>query len=389
MTSRFRHGRIPVVVAILATAAVLLSGCGFRGLYGAPLPGGANVGSHPYTITAYFTDVLDLVPQSAVKVNDVPVGRVESVALSSASDPSGDPKTNGWTARVKLKVNGDVKLPANARAEILQTSLLGEKYVALEQPIAAPSKTRLANGMTIPVTRTGSAPEVEEVLGALSLLLNGGGLQQIRVITTELNKALSGNPSAIRDLLTQLNSFVGTLDQQKAEILDSLDSLDRLTTTLDEQKQKIVDALDTFPQALAILKDDRTKIVDLLSSLSHLGTVATHVITATQQDLVATLKTLAAPVEQLTASGSNLVNALKIGGTFPFPLGATRGAIVGDYANLNAYLNLNLSDELCGLSKALCSVVSKLPLSKTDTSISSAANSTAAGANSTLIGAGR
>ena len=50
----------------------------------------------------------------------------------------------------------------------------------------------LASGDTIPITRTGSAPEAEEVLGALSLLLNGGGLQQIKVITTELNKALDG-----------------------------------------------------------------------------------------------------------------------------------------------------------------------------------------------------
>ena len=60
---------------------VAVSGCGFTGLYGAPLPGGADLGDHPYKVTIYFANVLDLVPQSMVKVNDVPVGRVDKVEL--------------------------------------------------------------------------------------------------------------------------------------------------------------------------------------------------------------------------------------------------------------------------------------------------------------------
>ena len=88
------------------------------------------------------------------------------------------------------------------------------------------------------------------MLGALSLLLNGGGLQQIRVITTELNKALDGNESAVRDLLGQLNTFVGTLDDQKDTIFTALDSVDRLTKTLNANKRIIEQTLDTMPQAL-------------------------------------------------------------------------------------------------------------------------------------------
>ena len=40
----------------------------------------------------------------------------------------------------------------------------------------------------LPMTRVaGRAAEVEEVLGALSMLLNGGGVAQIKTISTELN----------------------------------------------------------------------------------------------------------------------------------------------------------------------------------------------------------
>jgi phospholipid/cholesterol/gamma-HCH transport system substrate-binding protein len=375
------RARVNALLAAILPAALVLSGCGFHGLYGTHLPGGANVGSHPYSVTVYFDNVLDLVPQSAVKVNDVPVGRVESVALSSAHDDSGSPSTNGWTAKVKITVNGSVQLPANARAMIKQTSLLGEKYVDLEQPLDAPAKAELKNGDTIPITRTGSAPEVEEVLGALSLLLNGGGLQQIKVITTELNKALGGNEGAVRDLLAQLNTFVGTLDDQKQDIIDSLESVNRLAVTLNDNRDKIVATLDDFPQALKILDDDHTKLTKMLVSLSNLGTVATDVITKTQTNLVSALKSLAPAVEQLTASGSDLVKALKIAGTFPFPLGTTLTAVKGDYANLHLYLNLDLSKQLCGLSKVLCKVVN----SASTTSSSSGSNPTIA---PTLIGAG-
>jgi phospholipid/cholesterol/gamma-HCH transport system substrate-binding protein len=342
------------LIAALATAVLTLTGCGFHGLYGTHLPGGADVGGHPYSVTIYFSDVLDLVPQSAVKVNDVAVGRVDSVALSGAHDNSGSARTNGWTAKVTVTVNGDVQLPDNARAVIKQTSLLGEKYVDLEQPLDKASATDLKTGDTIPITRTGSAPEVEEVLGALSLLLNGGGLQQIKVITTELNKALSGHEDAIRDLVTQLNTFVGTLDDQKQQIFNALDSVNRLAVTLNDNKQKIVAALDTFPQALQILKDDRSKLTTMLTSLAKLGTVATDVINKTQKNFVSALKSLSPAVEQLTAAGGNLTKALKIAGTFPFPLGNTLQAVRGDYANLHLFLDLNLSDELCGLNKALC-----------------------------------
>ena len=163
------------------------------------------------------------------------------------------------------------------------------------------------------------------MLGALSLLLNGGGLQQIHTITTELNKALKGNGGAVRDLLAQLNTFTGTLDRQKGDIVNALDALDTLTTTLNKQKQTIVHALDTFPQALQVLKNERTQLVTMLSSLADLGHVATRVVTATQQTLVSSLTALSPVLEQLTAAGQDLPKALKIAGTFPFPLGQDPG----------------------------------------------------------------
>ena len=164
----------------------------------------------PTPSTVEFRDVLDLVPQSAVKVDEVTVGKVDDVSL------------DGYTAVVTVRLNGDVKLPANAFATIRQTSLLGEKFVDLAPPTTETPTGELENGDTIPLSRSGRNPEVEEVLGALSLLLNGGGVAQLKTITQELNKALDGREPQVRSVLSRLDTFMGQLDQNKHEIITAI-----------------------------------------------------------------------------------------------------------------------------------------------------------------------
>ena len=119
----------PGRVAVLAGAVALVVG-GCQGAYDVPLPGGVAGHGDIYRVTVQFADVLDLVPQSAVKVGDVSVGSVEKVTL------------DGWTARVTVRLLDSVRLPDNATAELKQTSLLGEKYVSL----AAPTNARRSAG---------------------------------------------------------------------------------------------------------------------------------------------------------------------------------------------------------------------------------------------------
>ena len=171
----------------------LLSGCDFD-VYSLPLPGGTDVGDDPITVTVQFEDVLDLVPKSTVKVNDVSVGQVRTIELE------------GYDAKVTLELRNDTELPDNTVAEIRQTSLLGEKFVSLAAPESGAEGT-LGDGEVIPLERTGRNPEVEEVLGALSLMLNGGGVAQLKTITQELNKAVTGREGNVRSVLTQIDTF--------------------------------------------------------------------------------------------------------------------------------------------------------------------------------------
>lgn len=377
--------RIKLKLALALVAVLTLSGCGFTGLYGAPLPGGADLGDHPFKVVAYFDDALDLVPQSAVKVNDVAVGKVTKIELK------------GWTAKVTMEVNGSVDLAANATAEIAQTSLLGEKYVSLNPPTVRESSARLKNGDEIPISDTRSAAEVEQVLGALSLLLNEGGLRQIKVIGRELVTALKGREPQIKSLLNRLNTFVATLNNQRTDITTALDSINKLAITLNRQKKILTDALDTYPAALKVLADERTKFVRLLTSLDNLGTVATDVINKTQTNLVSSLKALQPALVQLKNSGDFLPKSLRILGTFPFPLGKTRELVRGDYANLAATLDANVGETLCQgtnntLGPILCSLLKGIPVNTagaTATKVTSGASTKSAGVKPVIIESGR
>jgi phospholipid/cholesterol/gamma-HCH transport system substrate-binding protein len=320
------------VRAAVALLALTLTGCTVTDV---PLPGGAPDGP-AYRIVVEFQDVLDLVPQAAVKVDDVTVGSVEKIWLS------------GWTARVRLAIGRDVELPANATAAVRQTSLLGEKYVALDEPSTESARGRLADGDTVPLARTRRSAEVEEVLAALGLLLNGGGLAHLQTINRELGTALEGREASTKDLLHQLDAFVGGLEAQKSDLVRAIDALDRLTTRLADQRAVIGSALDALGPGLTVLADQRTQLTAALTALGELGRVGTRVVTATRDDLLASLRALQPLLQQLAKAGDNLPKSLDFLLSFPFPPNVT-GAIVGDYVNLGATADLDAAQILANL----------------------------------------
>lgn len=319
------------VATLLVVALFALTGCGLQSLQDLPLPGGAALGPEPYAVTAQFTNVVDLVPNNSVRVNDVPVGVVREISLAP----------DGWTAQVVVEVNGAVVLPANSTARLRQTSLLGEKFVELMPSPTDPPQGRLAAGTVIPADRTDVGAQVEEVLGALSLLLNGGGVEKVQTIARELNAATTGNEAQLRSLLQNLDQFVGTLDRQKADIVRAIDSLERLSRTLVDQRARIANVIDNLGPGLDVLNQQRGLLVGTLQSLNRLSDVGTDVIRRSQANTVADLRALQPILRNLVEAGDALPGSLQILLTIPFA-DRSLDVIKGDFANINVRLELDL-----------------------------------------------
>lgn len=322
----------------LLLGALLLSGCDYD-VYSLPLPGGADTGDEPIEVTVEFADVLDLVPQSAVKVNDITVGKVTGVDL------------DGYQAKVSLRLRKDTDLPDNAVASIRQTSLLGEKFVSLAPPTSGASSEPLESGDVIPLERSGRNPEVEEVLGALSLVLNGGGVAQLKTITQELNLALEGREDSARSVLSRLDEFTGTLDDNKADIVRALEALNRLSLAAKEQQPTIDAALEELPSALTSIDRQRADLVRMLQALNRLGDVGVRVIRQSKDSTIASVRSLGPVLRQLANADDDLANSLHVLLTYPFVddvVGrdpqVARNLHMGDYTNLSIELDVDLSD---------------------------------------------
>jgi phospholipid/cholesterol/gamma-HCH transport system substrate-binding protein len=325
--SRARH-----LILVLA-ASFVLSGCSFS-IHKLPWPGDKVSEEDSFEVKADFADALNVVPRTAVMVGDVPVGQVEEIVRE------------GWHARVTMRINKNVVLPDDAVAELRQTSLLGEKFIALAAPqgsAGSPSgASRLGDGDVIPLGQTGRNPEVEEVLGALSFLLSGGGLGQLQTITQELNAMMDGRTDNIRNVLEELNTLVGTLNSQRGDIVSAMDALNGLSTTLVDEKEAIGDAIDASGPAIEVLQGQHEELVEALDELDKLGTVGTDVINSVKDELIIELRHLEPILRNLADTGTPLVPGVVKALSYPFPIDAAK-TIHGDYANVVFLMQFKLT----------------------------------------------
>lgn len=319
---------------LLVLLAGLLAGCGghtYAGLGDLPLPGGVDVGPSPLTITVEFRDVLNLARGATVKVDDVTVGEVTGVDRT------------GWRAEVTLTVRNDVRLPANTTAAVRQTGLLGEKYVELAAPSGDAARGRLQDGQRIGLDRTTRSTEVEEVLASLSLLLNGGGLENVRTITVELRQALDGNERSIRSLFGNVDTFTRTLAANRSSIDRALRGLDTFADRLAKGASVVDRTLDRLPAAVGVLADQRHGLTRAMTALDRLSDVGTRTIRRVRVDLLADLRALAPTLRRLADAGDDIPRSLQFLLTYPFPDSAM-SSVKGDYVNFAAQYALRVSD---------------------------------------------
>jgi phospholipid/cholesterol/gamma-HCH transport system substrate-binding protein len=174
----------------------------------------------------------------------------------------------------------------------------------------------------------------------------------------------------VRSVLTQVHVFMGQLDANKAGIVRSIESLNRLAIQLKEQDGSIKSALDNLPAALKSIDSQRADLVKMLKALDRLSGVGVRVIKASKTSTINSLRSLAPVLDKLADAGSSLPNSLQVFLTYPFVDAAVgkdpqvaRNLHMGDYTNLNARLDINVTSPpvLPSLPATLPTLPSTLP----------------------------
>ncbi|MDP7733943.1 MCE family protein [Mycobacterium paragordonae] len=323
-----------LIIAVLTVACLgVLPGCGsdWHGLNSLTLPGTSGGGPDSYTIQAELPDVVNIQENTRVRVDDVNIGNVTKIEVQD------------WHALVTMRINGDVRLPANATAKIGQTSLLGSMHIELAPPKDQPPVGQLKNGSVIPLSHASMYPTTEQTLASVSVLLNGGGLAQLQEITQSVAKAFAGRENDMRSLLQQLDVFIAGTNKQTDDIIAASENLNALVGQFAAKDPAVDRALTTVPKALAVLAKERGQIADAIDQLGKFSAIAADTLRQSKESLVNNLRQIEPVLRRLADAGPALTKGLEGLTTYPWPTSTVTNWFRGDYANLTMIVDLTLS----------------------------------------------
>jgi phospholipid/cholesterol/gamma-HCH transport system substrate-binding protein len=321
--------RKSVAAALTCATVLLLSSCALS-LQSLPKISGVSSGTYP--IYAAFANVLNLPDDAQVRVGAQVVGQVGAIS------------TKNFQADLTLDVKRAVHLPVGTTAQVRFDDPLGDEYVLLQPPTIPANADRegirfLGRGARIPENSTGTAPSVEDTFGALSLVLNGGGINQLQTIIQQLNKTFHGNQVPIRSFLTTIDDGVSSLSAGKAAIDGALASIANLSSKLNAGGSTIATGIGTIGPAIGVLAGENKQISGLLQQLSNLGAVGSEIATRSGENAVVDTKDLLPVVQQLNAVSSQLAPDLSALAAFE---AETPKIAPGDYLQVNANINVDL-----------------------------------------------
>ena len=168
----------------------------------------------------------------------------------------------------------------------------------------------------------------------LSTVVNPGGLGQIGTIIPGLNAVFDHRQGDIRELIEQLNTFVGTLNNQRDNIIDTVTEVNRFASTLAAEHDTIAAALRSFPEAQEVLLKERPNLVAALDRLGVFSDTASAVIDDTQSYVVRNLQNLEPTLRALADVGPELGRTIAFLPVFPIGQNILDRGIRGDYMNL-------------------------------------------------------
>ena len=264
IVSSIRNLRLPamsraMVVVISAVAALaVLAAVGGLQLY-------RKLNST--TVVAYFPETDALYPGDAVRIMGVRVGSIDKI------EPA------GGKMKVTLHYEKKYKVPADARAIILNPTLVASRNIQLEPPYRGGPV--LANHAVIPEERTEVPVEWDTLRGDLTNIISklgptdaqpkgpigeaveafadglAGKGQQVNTAFTNLSEALTALSKGRGDFFGAVRSlavFVKALDRNDQQFVALNRDMAKFTSNLTSTDQALATAADQFYATMTIVK---------------------------------------------------------------------------------------------------------------------------------------
>ncbi|MBH0776352.1 MCE family protein [Nocardia bovistercoris] len=331
------------VVPLLKLAAVIVLGAGLAGC-----SSGLDLMSHDTVITATFDNANGVYAGNAVSVLGIRVGEVTDI----------QPRGSG--VELTLRVDGDIRLPADVRAVTISDSVLTDRHVELTP--AYREGPQLPRNAVLGPDRTNTPIEFDsllEMVQKLTTALGGDGAgngpvadlldlgtatttgngDQMRAALGELSRAMrlgGDNGAATRDALTR--------------VITNLDALTELAARNDHTLREFGSGIHQLSDLLA---DQNLGSGTTGATLNRILVTVTELMQK-NQDTIANLTTNSNTIFTSVADYNN--NVAEFLDVFPLVVDNTYNAIDQNIGALRAHVDINrflldgqMVKEICNL----------------------------------------
>lgn len=230
------------------------------------LAGSATTACLPFggdsrTLTAYFEDTAGLFVGNEVGVLGVAVGEVTDI------------KAEGDKVKVTLDVtDSDLKLPENVGAAVVARSIATDRYVELT-PVFHEGDTELNGDATIPLERTRTPVEWDEIIAALDRFTKGlggknGEAGALSNLVSVGARSLAGTGEIANQTLEDVAKAASALADHRGDITSSVDNLATLTEVLAANGKTIDEFAASVTAAVALFNNEKEEFGTALRTLS-------------------------------------------------------------------------------------------------------------------------
>jgi phospholipid/cholesterol/gamma-HCH transport system substrate-binding protein len=219
-------------------------------------------------LEASFPRTVSIYEGSEVRVLGVPVGTITSV------EPA------GTTVKVTMEYDPEVKVPADVKAAVVAPSVVGDRYIQLT-PVYEKGAV-LEDGAKLGTDRTAIPLELDQIyqsLDDIAVALGPDGANKEGALTRLLQTTaenFGGQGEQFNETIRNLSRFTSTLDNNKDALFDTATQIERFVGALEQNDQTVREFNDSLAAASSVLEGERD---DLAAALRNLG-IATEQVSS-------------------------------------------------------------------------------------------------------------
>jgi virulence factor Mce-like protein len=216
-------------------------------------------GGREKTIVADFKVANSLYQGNEVRMMGVPVGKVTKI------EPLGD------RVRVTLQYDGDIKLPADAKAVVISPSVVGDRFVQIGP--AYTGGATLPDNARLGIDRTAVPVELDDIFKSidnLALALGPEGANKNGALSRIVNSTaeqFDGQGEQFARTLENFAKLGTTLDNNDEELFASVRELDEFNSLLRRNDKSVRKFFDSTADVSEVLAGERDDLVDTIKAL--------------------------------------------------------------------------------------------------------------------------